>query len=293
VLARGDLVGVVATGFAVRRAPLQAGLRFLERSGFRVRLGEHLLARQGYLAGDDDARASDLAAMLDDPQVRAVWFARGGYGTARILDRVPWRKLRSRPRVLVGYSDLTALFAAASRRTGARCLYGPVVTELGTAGAFHAPSLRKALRGEPVRWRFGVRDVRCPGVAHGPLIGGNLSVLNHLLGTRDAPRPDGAILLLEEVGETAYRLDRMLTQLRRARFLERLAGVVLGAFQVPARRRFPPDRSWHELLGEFFGPLGVPVVSGMPAGHMNGKWTLPLGGQATLDTRRRLLRVEP
>ena len=151
-LERGDLIGVVAPGFAVRRKALEAGVLRLERSGYRVRLGPNVLARDGYLAGDDESRASDLDAMLDDPEVRAIWFARGGYGTARILERVSWRKLRSR--LLVGYSDLTALFAPAIDRAGARCLYGPVVTELGDDSSYHRPALREALAGDPVTWRF-------------------------------------------------------------------------------------------------------------------------------------------
>jgi muramoyltetrapeptide carboxypeptidase len=284
---------VVATGFAVRRRAVEAGAAQLERWGYRVRLGPHVLARHGYLAGDDDARSSDLTAMLSDPEVSAIWFARGGYGTARILDRVPWRKLRARKRVLVGYSDLTALFAPAIERAGARCLYGPVVTELGTPAAYHRPSLRRMLAGDPATWRFRKRDVLASGHARGKLVGGNLSVLGHLLGTRYAPRTAGSILFLEEVGEQAYRIDRWLTQLRIARVLDRVRGVVLGHFGVPARRRFPADIPWPKLLAESFASLGIPVVSGLPAGHTAGKWTLPLGGTAELDTSARQLRLEP
>ena len=290
-LQRGDLIGVVAPGFAVRRKALEAGVLRLERSGYRVRLGSNVLARDGYLAGDDVARATDLNEMLADPEVRAIWFARGGYGTARILDRVAWRKLGSR--LLIGYSDLTALFAAALERSGARCLYGPVVTELGDDSNYHRPSLREALAGEPVTWRFRKRDIEAEGRARGRLIGGNLSVLGHSMGTRFAPKAEGSILFLEELGEQTYRLDRTLTQLRSAGFLNKLKGVVLGHFGIPARRRFPADRPWQEVLEEMFGSLGVPVVSGMPAGHTAGKWTLPLGGVASLDTTTRQLRIEP
>ena len=292
-LARGDLIGVVAPGFAVRPKALRAGVVRLEAAGYRVRLGPNVLARDGYLAGDDELRASDLNAMISDPEVRAIWFARGGYGTARILDRVAWRKLRAPRRLLVGYSDLTALFAAAVDRAGARCLYGPVVTELGDDSTYHRPSLREALAGEPVTWRFRKRDVLAPGRAKGRLIGGNLSVLSHLLGTRFAPKPEGSILFLEEVGEQTYRIDRILTQLRAAGFLDKLNGVVLGRFDAPARRGFPSDRPLTELFEESFASLAVPVVSGLPAGHTPGKWTLTLGGMATLDTTSRQLRIEP
>jgi muramoyltetrapeptide carboxypeptidase len=167
-----------------------------------------------------------------------------------------------------------------------------VVTELGDDSAYHRPSLREALAGEAVVWRFRKRDVHVPGRARGRLIGGNLSVLAHSLGTRFAPKANDAILFLEEVGEQAYRVDRMLNQLRGAGLLAKVAGVVLGHFDLPPRRRFPADRPWPDLLDETFGSLGVPVVSGLPAGHTKGKWTLPLGGTASLNTTTRQLRIE-
>jgi len=292
VLRRGELVGVVATGFAVRPELLESGTETLRRMGYRVRLGEHVLCRAGYLAGSDEHRIADLVGMLDDPEVRAIWFARGGYGTARLLRRVPWRKLRTRPRLFVGYSDLTALFAAAIDRAAVRCLYGPVVTELGSRDAYHRPSLRRLLAGEPTEFKLRRRDVITPGKARGALAGGNLSVLAHLLGTPYAPQLSGRILFLEEIGEQAYRIDAALTQLQAAGAFRRLRGVILGEFSVPSRRRFPPDRPWLELITERFGELGIPVVTGPPAGHVARKWTLPLGAIVELDTHARLIRFD-
>ena len=293
-LARGDTVGVVATGFAVRPELLEAGVRRLQRMGYRVLLGDHVRDRHGYLAGDDRARASDLRAMLAHPEVKAVWFARGGYGTARILDSVPWSRFKKHPKLLVGYSDLTALFCSVIRRTGQLCLHGPVVAELGRTQTFHGPSLRKMLAGEPVVYRVRKRQVLVGGRARGRLIGGNLTVLAHLLGTRHAPEFRGAVLFLEEVGEEAYRIDRALTHLRMAGAFRDLSGVLLGEFAAPATRRsFPPDRSVRDLLLETFAPLGVPVIEGIRAGHVPGKWTLPLGGTARLDGSAGEVRFTP
>lgn len=292
-LSRGDTVGVVAPGFAVRRAALDAGVARLRAMGFRVRVGDYVLARHGYLAGSDDQRASDLNSMLCDPEIRAVWFARGGYGTARLLDGIPWRKLRSQPKLLVGYSDLTALFAAAGGRSGATCLYGPVVTELGDPASHDAPSLRAALAGRPTTLRVRRRQVVAGGSARGPLVGGNLTVLNHLLGTRFAPRFDGAVLFVEDRGEPVYRIDRMLTQFRQAGAFRRIAGVLIGGLDTPPRRRFPPDRSLPDLLRETFGSLGVPVVGDLPAGHVPRKRTLPLGATVELDADGRRVRFVP
>jgi len=285
----GDTIGVVAPGFAVPGDQLKRGLAALRAMGFEPRVGAHVTARHGYLAGDDEARSADLCQMLNDPDVRAVWFARGGFGTARLLDRLPWSKLERRPKPLIGYSDVTALFAPYVERTGQPCLYGPVVTELGRREAFHAPSLRRLLAGESLALGFPPSGVLVPGRASGRLAGGNLSVLSHLLGTPFAPRFRGAILLLEETGEETYRIDRMLTQLGQSGALDGVAAVVLGAMVVPARRRFPPDRRLHDVLRDHLAPLGVPVVRGLPVGHRPGKWTLPLGAMARLDTEARRL----
>ena len=293
LLSRGDTVGVVATGFAVRAPLLHAGVRRLERMGFEVALGGHVLSREGYLAGDDDARAADLRAMLLDPGVKAVWFARGGYGTARLLHRVPWSALRRHPKLLVGYSDLTALFCAAVQRSGSRCLHGPVVTELGQPGAYHARSLRELLAGRPIVLRPRKTQVLVSGRARGRLLGGNLTVLAHLQGTPYAPDLRGRVLFVEEVGEQAYRIDRALTQLKAAGAFRDLAAVLVGHCEVPRRRVFPPDRELGDLLAESFGSLGIPVVTGVPAGHLAGKWTLPLGGLTEVDTAARTVRLSP
>jgi muramoyltetrapeptide carboxypeptidase len=292
-LEKGDTVGVVSPGFAVKRALLESGLARLEKMGYRIILGEHVLAREGYLAGDDDARAADLVAMLVNPEVRALWFARGGYGSSRLLERLPWRKMKSMPKLLIGYSDLTALFSAAIDKAGWPCLYGPVVTELGRANSHHGPSLRSMLRGERVEIRLRKRQMLVEGRARGTLKGGNLTMLAHTCGTRFFPDLRGAVLFIEEVGEEAYRIDRMLLQLKHAGALRNLKGVLLGEISAPRRRRFPPDRNLKEVMREYLLPLGVPVVAGLRAGHVPGKMTLPLGGRAEIDTGAGRLRLVP
>jgi len=256
-----------------------------------VVLGDAVLARDGYLAGTDEMRLADLERMLDDDRIAAIWFARGGYWTARLLDRLPWRRFKTRPKPLIGYSDLTALFNPYAARTGQICLYGPVVTELGDRAAFHGPSLRAALSGAEVTMRIRARQVLVPGRARGRLFGGNLTVLTHLCGTRFAPDLDGAVLLLEDVGEPTYRIDRMLTHLRQAGVFNGLCGVLLGALSATPRRRFPPDRKLAAIVEEAFAPLGIPVVVDLPVGHRAGKWTVPIGGTARIDTRAGRLRL--
>lgn len=284
LLSEGDTVGVVSPGFGARAASLRAGVRRLEELGFQVVVGEHALDRDGYFAGTDADRAADLERMIASREVRALWFSRGGYGSARLLECIDWRRLARAPKTLIGYSDPTALFAAALDRTDCPCLYGPVVSELGDPRAYHLASLRRALRAERSVLRFSRRQVVRPGKARGRLLGGNLAVLVHLLGTPYAPDLDGAILFIEDVGEPVYRLDRMLTHLRMSGRLDGLAGVVIGSFEPTHRRSFLADRPVGQLIRETFVPLGVPVVKGIRAGHVAGKHTLALGADARLDT---------
>jgi len=231
--------------------------------------------------------------MLSDPTVRAVWFARGGYGSSRLLEHLPWRRMKDNPKLLIGYSDLTALFSAAIDRTGCICLYGPVVSELGDASSFHAPSLRNMLAGRPYEIAFGKRRVMAAGRASGRLVGGNLTMLAHLCGSRFFPDLRNSILFLEETGEEIYRIDRMLQQLKLSGALARVSGLLLGEISAPARKRFPPDRRLSEVLREYLAPLGVPVITGLRAGHVKSKLTLPLGGHAELDTDAGRLRLMP
>jgi len=294
ILRRGDTVGVVSPGFAVRPAALRSGVRALEAMGFRVRLGAHALDRAGYFAGDDAARADDLAAMLGDDDVAAVWLSRGGYGCARLLTASARRRLRSAPKLLVGYSDATALFCAALRGArAARCVHGPVVSELGRAEAFDTASLRRALSGGVEELKLSAGSVLRPGRGAGRLVGGNLSVLASLVGTPHFPDLRGAVLLVEEVGEPLYRVDRMLWQLRASGALRGLRGVLAGEIGIVPRRRFPPDRELRAVLEEAFADPRVPVVVGLPVGHVAGKRSLRLGGRATIDTAARRVRVEP
>jgi len=292
-LSEGDTIAVVAPGFAVRAGALRAGVAKLRSMRFEVRVGEHVLSRHGYLAGTDAERARDLNRAARDRKVRGIWFARGGYGTARLLDLLDWKELIEGPaRVFVGYSDATALFSPILRHRGSACLYGPVVSELGDEMAYHAGSLRSHLRGEPSTLRFSPAQVIRPGRARGRLLGGNLTVLTHLLDTPHAPDLRGAVVFLEDVGEEVYRLDRMLQHLKMAGALDEVTGIVLGSFRPPPRKRsFPPDRPLLHVLREALGGLAVPVVRGLPVGHLSRKRTLPLGAVGILDTRAGTLEV--
>ena len=286
LLEPGARVGVIAPGFAVERSKLESGVETLRRMGYEVIVGDRVLRRQGYLAGSDAQRVADLTELLDGHAVDAIWLARGGYGSARLLDGLPWRRWSRRPVPWIGYSDGTALLLAGLQRGACRPVYGPVVTELGDSSAYHRGSLEMALTGKPQTIQLGKRGVLCAGKARGRLVGGNLTVMTHLLGTRHRPRLDGCVLFLEEIGEPCYRIDRMLTHWRQAGVLDGVQAVLLGSMQVPPRTHFPADRRLADLLRETFEPLRIPVCRGLPFGHLRKKKTLPLGAVITLDTGR-------
>lgn len=262
------------------------GLALLRSWGFEPCLMPGALAGGTYLAGSDASRLGDLVSAFRDPSVRAVVATRGGYGTQRIVDRVPFSLLRSDPKLLVGFSDLTALHLAAWRRCRLASCYGPGVAWDPVRLPEHAAaSLRAAMTDAGSPLVLAGRGV-ASGSAAGVLLGGNLSLVAASVGTRDLPDLAGAILLIEEVDEAPYRIDRMLTQLLRAGALAGLTGVAIGQLTNCG------DDALAVIVERLAG-LGVPMLAGLSVGHGRGQLTVPLGTPARLDTAAGTLCVEP
>jgi muramoyltetrapeptide carboxypeptidase len=318
----GDLVAVVAPAGPVPHARLVRGVRELERHGLRVRLGAGVLSRTRYLAGEDDRRAVDLLALWANPEVKAVIAARGGYGSARIVDALTPAFLRRHPKIFCGFSDNTTIHLACAR-AGLASFHGPMVgweladgagrggrTPLG-ARRLLAAGDRAAGAGGPGVSRSGGYEVESflgllfgetgrglvlappaartlvPGSASGRLLGGCLSLLVASLGCPEQLDARGAILLLEDVAEFPFRIDRMLTQMRRAGMFDGVRGIVLGDFPAchPGK-----DADWtlEDVLRDRLGDLGIPVAWRMPFGHTaRPSWTLPLGTRVRLEAGRR------
>lgn len=293
----GDVVAVIAPSGAVDEARLEAGVRVLEGWGLRVVLGESVRARQAYLAGADEARRGDLQRMIDDPDIRAIFCARGGYGSQRLLPLLHFDRLARQPKAIVGYSDATALLNAAVG-AGAVAVHGPMVADDLASGVTpnSAQRLWAVLSDPEYLWEDEVPEIVRPGRAAGRLLGGCLSVLVATLGTPHAPDTTGAILFLEDVHEFPYRVDRLLTQLRQAGKLDRLAGLVFGTM---AACRGVAGVHPLDVVREFFRDAPYPVGIGLPAGHDPGpaereNHALPLGVRVTIDTERgRLAALEP
>jgi muramoyltetrapeptide carboxypeptidase len=293
----GDVVGVVAPSGVVAEERLGAGVRVLESLGLRVVAGEFVLARQAYLAGSDAERGADLQRMLDDPTIRAVFCARGGYGAQRILPALDLAAVRRQPKPVVGYSDATVLIAALVR-AGVVGIHGPMVA-VDLARGLSPRSLahlERVLSDPSYLWEVEVPLAIRPGRATGRLLGGALSVLATTLGTPYAPDLDGAVLFLEDVHEWPYRLDRLLTQLRQSGKLDRVAGVVFGTM---AACRTLDGVSAVEVIRDAFAGAPYPVGFGLPAGHDPAdsgveNLALPLGVEVELDVDRgRLAALEP
>ncbi len=288
----GDPVSVVAISGPVPGERLERGIRRVESWGHPVERGRAVLARHGFLAGRDDLRAADLDAAIRRGDGSAIFFARGGWGAARILDRIDLQALRRRPRVLLGFSDLTTLFMALQRPGRPYPVrYGPTVVQLADDGAYDPESLRESLYLPlpALRHPLGRGQVLREGRGGGPLIGGCLSLLVGLLGTPHDASWDGCLLFWEDVNEEPYSIDRMLDHLRRAGKLARLSGMIVGRLvgcePVKGGRGLPLA----EIVRDATAGTRYPIVLGFPAGHVRGKRTLLLGAPAVLDTRRRLL----
>jgi muramoyltetrapeptide carboxypeptidase len=258
-------------------------------------VGSNAGNRYGYLAGTDDQRLTDLNAALNDAAIHGVWCLRGGYGATRIIDRVDFEALARRPKPLIGYSDITALLNAAVRLANVVSFHGPVAR--ASMPAFSRWHFERVLACAEPAGRLGRipdrPDVLVPqenrivtlrsGIAEGPLAGGNLSLLQCLIGTPWAPDLRGAILFVEDVGEDLYRVDRMLAHLRAVGALAALAGVLVGRFTELKRQTGDGALGFDEVLSSYLLPLGVPVAYGFPIGHIQDQWTLPLGVRARLD----------
>lgn len=272
----GSTIAVVAPASAFQPEKLEAGLAIARAAGHELVVFDGVLEPHRYLASDDATRRAHLVRALTDPAFSAVWAVRGGYGVTRLLDDLPWHQFPPRP--VIGFSDLTPLLDALRVRCGSPVVHGPVLHSLGATDAPSRAHLFDLLAGRPTAPLEGTAWVG--GTACGPLVGGNLAMIAATMGTPFQLDTTDAILMLEDVGEAPFRIDRMLTQLRSGGLLDGLAGVALGEW--PGCQ--PRTDLWRleDVLLEHLGGLGVPVVADLPIGHGAANRALPLGARATL-----------
>jgi muramoyltetrapeptide carboxypeptidase len=295
-LSRGSRIALVApAGPLLERDDIHRAAALCRALDYEPVVAPNAGAHYGYFAGADADRLADLNAALRDPAIDAVWCIRGGYGVTRILDGVDFDALARRPRPVIGYSDITALLAGVTRRAGLVAFHAPtaraempafsrrhfskVLTEDAPAGVLEPLPVPSDVL---VPQQHRVVTI-CGGIAEGPLAGGNLTLLQCLIGSPYFPDLDGAVLVLEDVNEDLYRIDRMLAHLRMVGALARLRGVAIGRFTGLKRHMNDGALGVDEVLAHYCRPLGVPVAYGLPFGHIDDQWTLPLGVRARFD----------
>ncbi len=293
-LRKGDAIAVVAPAGPVDPARLAKGIARLSAAGFVPRVAPGLFVRDGFLAGGDGRRAAQMRWAFALASARAVMAARGGYGAMRLLPRFDWKTAAARPKLLIGYSDLSAFLAYLSTRIGVCAIHGPMAAT-GDLGARSDPAAIDAL----LRLAGGTVLPREPwgapcdrlrgGSAEGVLTGGCLSVVTALLGTPYEPDFRGALLFLEDVGEPSYRIDRMLTQWIQSGRLRKIAGIAVGRISPCAGE---DEESIRRVFADAGKRLSVPVWYGFPAGHTRPNYPLPFGVRARIDSRGRLFLLE-
>jgi muramoyltetrapeptide carboxypeptidase len=289
-LPRGGTIGIAAPAGPVDAERVAAGEALLRAAGLRTLRRDDLLERRGYLAGDDERRACELQELVDDERVDAILCARGGYGAHRIVSRLDPKRFRTARKPLVGYSDATTLLLWQRRQAGLAGFHGPMLERGAGLSEGELDALLRALRGEdplPLVWRGRPGQ---GGRGEGRLVGGSLTLVVASLGTPWEIDTRGAILLLEEVGEKPYRIDRMLQQLRAAGKLAAAAGIGVGALvecEDPTQEGPEPE----QVIEECLRPLGVPWVGGLPFGHVSPNLPWPVGARAALHGERGELHI--
>jgi len=300
-LKKGDLIGLVTPGSSVTQEQLTDCITTLEEMGFRTTYDDSVLSEYGYFAGRDRERADELMGMFSREDVDAIWCVRGGYGSIRILELLDYNQIREHPKVFIGYSDITALLTSIYQETGLVTFHGPVGTS--DFNRFSLKSMKKVLLEPDPAYKYpykrekGSRDnpefdryTLSGGSAEGLLIGGNISVLDSMIGTRFEPDFENKIVYLEDIGEKTYRVDKMVFHLLSGTNLNKAAGIVMGVFGE-CNINEEPRLSLKEALDDLLKPLGIPVSYGLSFGHIKRMLTIPTGIRAAMDADKNRFRL--
>ena len=281
----GNVIGIAAPAGPYQEDEFKKGIAVIRDMGFQVRIPQDLQQPKSFLAGSDEHRANMLMDLFKDPEVDAIVCARGGYGSLRILERLDYDMIRRHPKAFVGFSDISALHAALMVRCGLVVFHGPMVISLGKSGDKTRASFFEAMTtDQPVEVQPDNPIPICAGQTTGIMAGGNLATLCHLLGTPFAPIYKDTIVLLEDITEAPYKIDRMLVQMKMAGCFDGIKGAVLGGFHESGSYQ-----DIYDIVADIFKDKGVPVLAGFEIGHSNENLTVPLGIRATLDTEKGTL----
>lgn len=289
-LVAGDTVGIVATARKISPEELAPGIKILESWGLKVALGENLFHNENQFSGNDWERASDLQQMLNNPTIKAVIMARGGYGTVRIIDRIDFSHFAQHPKWLIGYSDVTVLHSHITNHFDTECLHAPLLFNF-TKSESATASLKKALFGEKIEYKIPASSFNRSGQEIAQLVGGNLSILYSLAGTHSDIDTKGKILFIEDLDEYLYHIDRMMMQLKRSGKLTNLKGLIVGGMSDMRDNTIPFGKTAEQIIREAVEEYDYPVCFGFPAGHIAENFALILGREVELTVSEKEVKI--
>ncbi len=283
----GDTIAIVSTARKITEEELQTAIRIIEAWGFKVKLGNTIGAEQNQFAGSDQYRAKDFQNQLNDPAIKAILCARGGYGTARMVDQLDFTRFATSPKWIIGYSDVTVLHNHIHTHFGINTLHATMPINFATNTDAALDSFKDALLGKLTGYKVDNDPKNRLGSTEGELVGGNLSILYSLAGTPSDIDTTGKILFLEDLDEYLYHVDRILLQLKRAGKLSDLAGLIIGGMSDMNDNTVPYGKTAEEIIVEHTAEYNYPITFGLPAGHMDDNRALYMGRNTKLEVNEQ------
>jgi len=284
-LQKGDTIGILATARKADLASLQPAIKLLESWGLHVVIGKTIGKEENQLAGPDWLRATDFQEMIDNPKVKAIWAAKGGYGTVRIIDRIDFTNFKKRPKWICGFSDMTVLHSHINNM-GIETMHSFMALNAGTANPEVLASFRKALFGEKLSYTIPSHEYNVDGTAKGEIVGGNLSVLYSIIGSKSEVDYKGKILFIEDLDEYLYHIDRMMMNLKRNGYFDGVKAVIVGGMSSMNDNEIPWGKDALQIIQDVLKDYKFPIIYNFPAGHIKDNRTLILGKVVSIDVNK-------
>jgi muramoyltetrapeptide carboxypeptidase len=281
-LQKGDTVAIVSTARKISSDQIIAAIKLLEKWGLNVVIGNTIGLEDYQFAGNDEARINDFQQLLNNPKVKAIWCARGGYGTVRLIDQLDFTEFKKRPKWIIGYSDITVLHSHI-HNLGIATLHATMPINIEKNSKESLETLKKSLFGKNLTYEIPADEKSKSGNATGELVGGNLSVLYSLLGSKSSIKTDGKMLFIEDLDEYLYHIDRMLMNLKRNGYFSNLKGLIVGGMTDMHDNEIPFGKTAEEIILDIVLEYDFPVVFNFPAGHLDDNCALILGRKVTLE----------
>ena len=291
-LKKGDTIAIVSTARKITEQEIQPALQLLEKWGLKTILGKTIDAEENQFAGSDDLRAADFQKMLDDPNIKAIWCARGGYGTIRIIDTIDFSAFNKNPKWIIGYSDVTVLHSHI-HNFGIETLHAQMCLEIENKSEEARESIRKVLFGEDYKIVFQQKNDQTKIETYsGELIGGNVSVLYSLIGSASEMKTDGKILFIEDLDEMLYHVDRMMMNLKRSGYLKNLKALIIGGMTEMKDNKVYFGKTAEEIIMDLVKEYNYPVITNFPAGHIKDNRALILGREVEINVQSSTINVQ-